>query len=124
MRIAPIAAKPARDVFTLRVQLTPDRKQAALELIAPDRVIERRETLALDDRTRLATISAFATKLPRFLNTAHTSGDWVGLIGTTDASAYDVLRQLFTGSARSRRGRIHAVRRRSNLRAASSASRL
>ena len=90
MRIAPIAAKPARDIFTLQVQLTPDRKQAALELIAPDRVVERRETLALDDRTRLATISAFATKLPRFLNTAHTSGDWVGLIGTTDASAYAV----------------------------------
>jgi tetratricopeptide (TPR) repeat protein len=90
MRIAPIAAQPARDVFTLQVQLTPDRKQAALELIAPDRVVERRETLALDDQARLATISAFARKLPAFLNTAHTSGDWVGLIGTTDANAYDV----------------------------------
>ncbi len=49
----------------------------------------RESSLPLPDATRLATVSAFATALPRFLNAAHTTGDWVALIGTEDAKAYD-----------------------------------
>jgi hypothetical protein len=76
-------------VFTLRVTLSADGKQAKLALIAPDDDVDRESPLPLPDDNRLATISAFATALPRFLNAAHTTGDWVALIGTDDAKAYD-----------------------------------
>lgn len=76
-------------VFTLRVTLSADGQQAKLALLAPDEDIDRESPLPLPDDSRLATISAFATALPRFLNAAHTSGDWVALIGTDDAKAYD-----------------------------------
>ena len=76
-------------VFTLRVTLSSDGKQAKLALLAPDEDVDRESPLPLPDDTRLATISAFAAALPRFLNAAHTTGDWVALIGTDDAKAYD-----------------------------------
>ena len=49
----------------------------------------KQNTLPLPGDSRLATISAFATALPRFLNAAHTTSDWVALLGTDDAKAYD-----------------------------------
>jgi hypothetical protein len=91
MHVAAVATDPAVDpkVFTLRVTLSADGKQAKLALIAPDDDVDRESPLPLPNDTRLATISAFATALPRFLNAAHTTGDWVALIGTDDAKAYD-----------------------------------
>ena len=71
------------------VTLSADGKQAKLALLAPDDDVDRESPLALPDDSRLATVSAFATALPRFLNAAHTTGDWVTLIGTDDAKAYD-----------------------------------
>ena len=52
-------------------------------------VDQAERSLPLPDDQRLATISAFATALPRFLNAAHTTSDWVALLGTDDAKAYD-----------------------------------
>lgn len=91
MHMAAVSTDPAADpkVFTLRVTLSADGKQAKLALIAPDEVVDRGSSLTLATDTRLATISAFATALPRFLNAAHTTGDWVALIGTDDAKAYE-----------------------------------
>ena len=77
-------------VFTLRVTVSADGKQAALALIAPDDAVDRQETLNLSGDSRLATISTFATTLPRFLNAAHTASDWMSLLGTDDAKAYDI----------------------------------
>lgn len=91
MHMAAVSIDPAVDpkVFTLRVTLSADGKQAKLVLLAPDGDVDSETALPLPDDTRLATISAFATTLPRFLNAAHTTGDWVALIGTDDAKAYD-----------------------------------
>ena len=90
MHMSAVSIDPADPkVFTLRVTLSADGKQAKLALIAPDDEVDRESPLPLPDDTRLATMSAFATALPRFLNAAHTTGDWVALIGTDDAKAYD-----------------------------------
>lgn len=90
MHVSAVSTDPADPkVFTLRVTLSADSKQAKLALIAPDEAVDRESPLRLPDDTRLATISAFAAALPRFLNAAHTTGDWVALIGTDDAKAYD-----------------------------------
>ena len=90
MHVAAVSTDPADPkVFTLRVSLSADGKQAKLALIAPDEDVDRESLLPLPDENRLATISAFATALPGFLKAAHTTGDWVALIGTDDAKAYD-----------------------------------
>jgi hypothetical protein len=90
MHMSGVSVDPAEPkVFTLRVTLDADGKQAKLALIAPDENVDRESSLPLPDETRLATIGAFAAALPRFLNAAHTTGDWVALIGTDDAKAYD-----------------------------------
>lgn len=91
MHMAAVSTDPAIEpkMFTLRVSLSADGKQADLALITPDDEIDRHSPLALPNETRFATISAFATALPRFLNAAHTTGNWVALIGTDDAKAYD-----------------------------------
>ena len=91
MHMAPVATDPVSDpnIFTLRVMLSADGKQAELALVAPDKIVDRDTTLPLPEESRLATIRAFATALPRFLDAAHATGDWVGLIGTDDPKAYD-----------------------------------
>lgn len=91
MHIAAVSTDAAAEptVFTLRVTVSGNGKQAALALIAPDNVVDQQKTLPLPSDSRLATISAFATTLPRFLNAAHTTSDWVALLGTDDANAYD-----------------------------------
>lgn len=97
MHMTAVAIEPAMapEVFTLRVTMSADGKQAALALVAPDDVIDRQSLMPLPDESRLATMSAFATALPRFLNAAHATSDWVSLIGTDDAKAYDT----FLGTA-------------------------
>ena len=91
MHIAPVATDPASDpkVFTLQVSLGADGKEATLALVAPDNIIDRKTALPLPTDSRLATVRTFATALPRFLNAAHTTSDWVALIGTDDPGAYD-----------------------------------
>lgn len=91
MHIAAVSTDAATEpkVFTLRITVSGDGKQATLALIAPDNVVDRKSTVTLPADSRLATISAFATALPRFLNAAHTTKDWVALLGTEDAKAYD-----------------------------------
>jgi tetratricopeptide (TPR) repeat protein len=90
MHMASVSTDPTEPkVFTLRVTLDAEGKQATLALVAPDDVIDRQSPLPLPNESRLATVSAFASELPRFLNAAHTTGDWTALLGTKDAKAYD-----------------------------------
>jgi tetratricopeptide (TPR) repeat protein len=91
MHIAPVATDPVSDpkVFTLQVTMSPDGKQAALALVAPDNIVDRKTALPLPNESRLEMIRTFATALPRFLNAAHATGDWVALLGTDDSKAYD-----------------------------------
>ena len=97
MHVAPVAIDPASEpkVFTLRVTMNPDGKQASLALIAPDDVVDKQTSVTLPTQSRLGIMQAFATSLPRFLNAAHTTSDWVALLGTDDAQAYDT----FLGSS-------------------------
>lgn len=91
MHVAPVATDPVSDpkVFTLRITMGADGKQADLELVAPDNIVDRKTTLPLPIESRLATVRSFATALPRFLHAAHTTTDWTALLGTDDASVYD-----------------------------------
>jgi hypothetical protein len=91
MHIAPVATDPVSDpkVFTLQVTMSADGQQAALALVAPDNIVDRKTSLPLPTESRLATIRTFATALPRFLNAAHTTNDWIALLGTDDPDAYD-----------------------------------
>src|SRR5690606_16592259 len=66
-----------------------DGQQATLALVAPDGIVDRQISLPLTNESRLATMSAFASALPDFLNAAHATGDWKALLGTEDAKAYD-----------------------------------
>lgn len=90
MHMTSVSTDPAEPkVFTLRVTLDTEGKQATLALVSPDDVVDRQSPLPLPNDSRLATMSAFASALPRFLNAAHTTGDWKALLGTEDAKAYD-----------------------------------
>jgi tetratricopeptide (TPR) repeat protein len=86
-----LATKPAASeppAFTLRVQLAADQKQAALELVAPDSIVERHEEVALPGPARLVTLTAIARRMPAVLGVKPTS-DWTPFIGTQDAKAYE-----------------------------------
>lgn len=88
MRVAAIDA--AAGAFTLRITLDADANKTALALVAPDGVVERQEQLQLPHENRLATIGALAQRLPQFLGAQPAgSSNWVALIGTDDANAYD-----------------------------------
>jgi tetratricopeptide (TPR) repeat protein len=85
MRVA--AVDDVAAAFTLRVS---DADGATLALVAPDGVVERQQQLQLPHESRLATLSALAEHLPPFLGAQAGSANWVTLIGTDDANAYDV----------------------------------
>ncbi|HEY7639693.1 MAG TPA: tetratricopeptide repeat protein [Steroidobacteraceae bacterium] len=88
MRVA--AVDDAAGTFTLRVTLNADANEATLALVAPDGVVERQEQVQLPTDSRLATIGALAQRLPQFLGAQPAgSPNWVGLLGTDDAKAYD-----------------------------------
>lgn len=88
MRIAAITSDT--DAFTLQITLEADSKRASVALIAPDRVVEREEKLELPTDSRLATFSALAQRLPKFLGAQPAgSANWTALIGTDDPKAYD-----------------------------------
>lgn len=90
MHMISVSTDPSEPkVFTLRVSMTENGEQAALALVAPDGIVDRQISLPLTNESRLATMSAFASALPDFLNAAHATGDWKGLLGTEDAKAYD-----------------------------------
>ena len=72
--------------FTLRVQFAADQKQASLEFLAPDGIVERHEQVTLRDGARLATLTALARRVPPMLGV---NGDWTSFIGTQDAKAYE-----------------------------------
>ena len=60
MHMISVSTDPAEPkVFTLRVTLDSDGKQATLALVAPDDVIDRQSPLPLPTDSRLATMSAF-----------------------------------------------------------------
>lgn len=88
MRVAEI--DDTAGAFTLRVTLNAEADDATLALVAPDGVVERQEQVQLPTESRLATLSALAQRLPQFLG-AQPAGapNWVALIGTDDANAYD-----------------------------------
>ena len=87
MRVA--AIDDVANAFTLRVSLDSDADGATLALVAPDGVVEREEQLQLPHESRLATLGALAERLPQFLGAQAGSANWVTLIGTDDANAYD-----------------------------------
>lgn len=89
MRVAPVMPETPASTFTLQLDISKDARQATFALVAPDRVVERRVVVKLKDSSRLATMRAIAGALPQFLQAAHASADWVALIGTDDAKAYD-----------------------------------
>jgi tetratricopeptide (TPR) repeat protein len=88
MRVA--AIDDSDGAFTLRIAINADTNEATLTLVAPDDFVERLEQVQLPTESRLATISALAQRLPQFLG-AQPAGapNWVALIGTEDANAYD-----------------------------------
>jgi hypothetical protein len=75
--------------FLLSIELSADRSQASLKLIAPDQVLERQQQVALSPKVQLATVTALAHALPSFLDASHASGDWSAFIGTKDERAYE-----------------------------------
>ncbi len=77
------------NAFVLHVTVTQDGKQAHLQLVAPDELIERKSTVEIAQTNRLATVSALASVLPAFLEASHVSQDWKEFIGTDDERAYE-----------------------------------
>jgi len=69
MRISPLGVEPsaAAKEFTLRVNLSANRSQAELSLLAPDQVVERSEVVAITPDSYLATMQSLAQHLPTFL---------------------------------------------------------
>lgn len=90
MKLAPIGdpATDASALFTLRVTLDEQGANAELALIAPDTVIERRESIALTSGSQLATMQRLAQSLPKFVSAPANNGDWSAFLGTSDAGAY------------------------------------
>ncbi len=86
MRLAMPAS--AASAFELRVALTEDGKEAQLQLIAPDGVVEREQSISLG-ASRLEAAQALASTLPAFLDASHASAEWSSFIGTQDQRAYD-----------------------------------
>lgn len=96
MRVAAIGpdTSATQKTFTLRVEM-PQGPQTAvkLALLAPDGVLVRESEVDLrsqgESLSQLATVQAFAKRLPAFLGAAHTSADWATFIGTDNSPAYD-----------------------------------
>ena len=87
MQVAPIGPE-ARPSYTLRVEMNPaPATSAMLRLAAPDGVVERERSIELG-ADAFDMLRALAAELPGFLGAAHTQGDWVALLGATNADAY------------------------------------
>jgi hypothetical protein len=98
MKLAPLegdlpidAARATPAAFTLRVTLQDEGARAELALIAPDRVVDRRQYIELAKASQLATMQSLARQLPIFLSAPGGTADWSATLGTTDAAAYEAL---------------------------------
>ena len=74
--------------FTLRVELK-DNGHADISLVAPDGIVDKRETFELSGESQLATMHTYAQRLPAFLNAPSGTSDWTASLGTSEASAYE-----------------------------------
>lgn len=75
--------------FALRIALNTDGTQAAIELVAPDAIVDKRVEIELPQDSKLALMRQFAAQLPAFLGTPTGSADWSAALGTEDAAAYE-----------------------------------
>jgi len=90
MKLEPVpAATDGPQPFTLRVTLAGEDIAARAELIAPDGIRDRNETIELSKQSHLDSMRSFAQRLPVLLG-APNAGDWTVFLGTTDAAAYDM----------------------------------
>lgn len=89
MRVAPVDAS----AYALQIELTQALpSQATLKLVAPGGTVERTQSIELQQQP-LAVLRELATVLPEFLGAAPARNDWLSLLGTEDADAYqDYLR--------------------------------
>lgn len=88
MRVAP-RGESVEATYTLRAVLPTDGSLGTLELVAPDGFVEKSEQVPLGVDSRLATLTALASRLGGFLGATHGPADWAMLIGTRDAAVYD-----------------------------------
>ncbi len=86
MHLAP--SEPTTATFELLIEVSADRQDAKLQLIAPDDVVEREQTIPIGTH-RLDAVQALASAHPSFLDASQTSQDWATFLGTSDARAYD-----------------------------------
>lgn len=85
MHLATDKDDPA-STFELRIARA-EAGTATLELVAPDGIVEREQTIALGSND-LETMQTLAGALPRFLDASHASSDWATFLGTSDPRAY------------------------------------
>lgn len=91
--LGPYAAGDGAALFTLRIESAPDslhEQPLTLMLIAPDGGTET--AIQLDPQpTRLAMMTAIATRVPDLLPRGNTGVDWQALLGTREPASYDAL---------------------------------
>lgn len=85
-----MVSQTTADTFVLRIDVTADGKQAELQLVAPDEIVERRRTIEIPQDDRFGTVTALADALPEFLEASHAQDDWKTFIGTDDKRAYEL----------------------------------
>jgi tetratricopeptide (TPR) repeat protein len=83
-----VASESANEPYLLRVALAPDGQQASLALAAPDQVLEREQSIVLEDSSRLGIARTLAGRLPQFLDAPGAASDWEALLGVSNAAAY------------------------------------
>lgn len=84
MRVAPVDS-PAYALQVELAQALPSR--ATLKLVAPGGTVERTQSIELRERP-LDALRELARVLPAFLDAAPARHDWLSLLGTDDADAY------------------------------------
>jgi len=88
MKLEPVPASEGPKPFTLRVTLGGEDIAARAELIAPDGIRDRNETIELSKQSHLDSMRSFAQRLPVLLG-APNAQDWAAFLGTGDSAAYD-----------------------------------
>lgn len=89
LQLAPLGAE--RGAYLLRVAISVDGHEALLALIAPDQVLERERSIAIENAARLSVARTLAAELPEFLRGANVAADLSALLDARDARAYDAL---------------------------------
>ena len=91
MKVAPMdtsAAATGATPFTLRITVNAAGDHAAVELVAPDAIVDKRAEIELPNESQLATMLRFADQLPEFVHAPTGSADWSTALGASDAEAY------------------------------------